>query len=154
MGKTRVPRRAPGQRGDPCKSGRGSMAQTHKSPSQACVHYCGSNTGDCPAPPEDKLYGLGVPERVDVRKGGFLPYHPWPWPLGHTLYGDPAVPLLTGHCQAWGQGAGLPALRPMTWLPQGRWDLPPTTAKCRWGCGQGRDGQSERMGKAEQCSPH
>ena len=44
------------------------MAQTHTSPSQARVNYCGSDTGDCRAPPEDKLYGLGVPERVDVRK--------------------------------------------------------------------------------------
>ena len=38
------------------------MAQTHTSPSQARVNYCGSDTGDSPAPPEDKLYGLGVPE--------------------------------------------------------------------------------------------
>ena len=38
------------------------MAQTHTSPGQARVNYCGSDTGDSPAPPEDKLYGLGVPE--------------------------------------------------------------------------------------------
>lgn len=85
---------------------------------------------------------------------GSLPYHAWPWPLGHTLYGDPAVPLMTGHCKAWDQGAGLPAMRPTRWLLPGHWNiLTPDHGKVKVG-GVGREGMSRaRMGQGRAMWP-
>lgn len=83
------------------------------------------------------------------------PYHAQPWPLGHTLYGDPAVPLMTGHCKAWDQGAGLPAMRPMRWLPPGHWDkLTPDHGKVKVGAWAGKGWAEREWGRAEQCGPH
>lgn len=82
VGGTRVPRRAPGQRDNPCKSGTGSMAQVHKAPSQAWVNRCGSDVELGQGfPPLQRTSWLawGVPQRVDVRKGGgFPPHTTWP----------------------------------------------------------------------------
>lgn len=77
-----MPRRAPGQRDNPCKSGTGSMAQVHKAPSQAWVNRCGSDVELGQGfPPLQRTSWLawGVPQRVDVRKGGgFPPHNTWP----------------------------------------------------------------------------